>query len=205
MNMKVEKLTNEKWLNLFKAKWVDKNGKNRDWLFSSRKDFVDEKITDAPNSQREADAVVIVPILWNGNNKENRLIITKEWRAPLNGYEYGFPAGLVEKGESLNRTVQRELKEETGLDLYYISTFSPVTFSSIGMTDEAIVYAHVICLGEPSNKYLEETEDIETFAWSLDDLLDWDMGLLAGKSEIHWSAKAWPYIYNFINNRKIDF
>ena len=202
MNMKVEKLTNEKWLNLFKATWVDKKGKNRDWLFSSRKDFADGKVPDAPNSQREADAVVIVPIIRGETTKDNKLVVAREWRAPLNGYEYGFPAGLVDQGERLVDTIKRELKEETGLDLIHVSKISPVTFSSIGMTDESIVYAHVVCDGEISNEYLEETENIETFALTIEEL--WD--LFFKTKDIHWSAKAWPYIYNFVEiNHQIRF
>ena len=43
------------------------------------------------------------------------MVIIREYRVPLDGYEYGFPAGLVDNGESLEQAARRELMEETGL------------------------------------------------------------------------------------------
>jgi len=199
MKMKVEKLTDEKWLNLYKAKWIDKDGKNRDWLFSSRKYPTLEE--NPFNHAIRADAVIIVPIIQNRwTDTGNQLVITREWRAPLNGYEYGFPAGLLDPGELAGETAYRELKEETGLTIDYIVNTSPVVFSSIGMTDEAICYVHAMCSGEITDEFLEDDEDIFTKAFDIDQLIN-----LYYCSSINWSAKAWPYVHNFVNNRKIDF
>lgn len=47
--------------------------------------------------------------------KDDRVLLVKRARAPSQGL-YAFPGGKVEAGETLENAVQRELKEETGLD-----------------------------------------------------------------------------------------
>lgn len=46
----------------------------------------------------------------------NRVLLIRRAREPLKG-EWSIPGGLVELGEDLAGAVQRELKEETGLDV----------------------------------------------------------------------------------------
>jgi len=42
------------------------------------------------------EAVIIVPILKQ-KGKPNKLVAIREFRVPVGGYTYGFPAGLVGK------------------------------------------------------------------------------------------------------------
>jgi 8-oxo-dGTP diphosphatase len=46
----------------------------------------------------------------------NRALLIRRGSEPLKG-EWSIPGGLIEVGESLTDAVQRELKEETGLDI----------------------------------------------------------------------------------------
>jgi len=96
-------------------------------------------------------------------------------------------------------TAKRELKEETGLTVSSVEHISPPTFSSVGMTDESIVYVHVYCNGDITNKNTETDEDIETRAYNTRELE------VLWSQDINWGAKAWPYIYNFIKQGKIVF
>ena len=86
------------------------------------------------SGKRTADAVSIVPITRDGN-----LVLIREFRYPLNSWVVGLPAGLVEPGEELAVAVDRELREETGIeadeaDFHLVrsfrehSTFSDVYF-----------------------------------------------------------------------------
>jgi ADP-ribose pyrophosphatase YjhB (NUDIX family) len=43
--------------------------------------------------------------------RDNKLLLTKQWDG------YSLPGGGVEKGEGLDEALERELKEETGLDI----------------------------------------------------------------------------------------
>jgi len=72
----------------------------------------------------------------------------------------------VDKGESIETAGKRELYEETGLSVTKILKKSPAVFSSSGMTDESVSLLFVECQGEPTNRFNEASEDIETIMLS---------------------------------------
>jgi len=154
---KVNKTTDNKFVNLFDVEYETKNGSNNHWTFASRK--------EAPYDEKGIDAVVIVPFLLKDGKKS--LVVTSEYRVPIDAYEIGFPAGLIEPGEKIEQTIKRELKEETGTDLLEILFISPKTFSSAGITDETCAYAFVHCQGEISNDFTEGDEDIQVKTYDL--------------------------------------
>lgn len=104
------------------------------------------------------DAVIIVPL----HESTGKLVLIKEFRVPIGDYQYGFPAGLVDPGESLSDATKRELKEETGLEMLKMNCEGPPVYSSSGLSDESVSMVYVTCEGEPSRKYNESSEDIET-------------------------------------------
>jgi ADP-ribose pyrophosphatase len=53
--------------------------------------------------------VVIVPV-----TDDREVILTKQFRPPTNAYVIEFPAGLNDKGDTLEEAAKRELLEETG-------------------------------------------------------------------------------------------
>ncbi len=147
-------LTQGAHLNLFEISYLDVNNHQRSWRIASRH--------SAPKCMRGnfemPDAVVIVA----HHVKANKLVIIKEFRVPLGNYQYGFPAGLVDEGESIEQTAVRELYEETGLTLQRVMHISPPIYSSSGLTDESISMVYVTCEGEPSNQSNMSSEEIQT-------------------------------------------
>ena len=95
-----------------KLVYTDKNGNIRDWFITSRKNC--------------DNAVVIVAMI---PGEKPKLIVTKEFRVPLGDYEWGFPAGLIDEGETIKNAAIRELKEETGLEVEYIISISPFIYN----------------------------------------------------------------------------
>ena len=92
---------------------------------------------------------------------EKKIVITKEYRVPLAGYEYGFPAGLIDPGETVEQTARRELQEETGLAVTRFRKISAPLYSSAGMTDESVAMVYVECDGQPSTAGNQDSELIE--------------------------------------------
>lgn len=181
--LKLEKLTNNKWLNLFSLLFKNKKGKEIKWEFFSRK-------KDPFTSYESADAVVIVPIVKSEYG--NKILVIKEFRAPIWGYEWGFPAGLIDDSESIQDTVKRELKEETGLEVIKINEISPFLYSSAGATDESVVMVFVEAQGDINYSQQEDTEDIEVFLMNIDEVKE----LLNSNKKI--GAKAWGILWHYI-------
>lgn len=148
------KLTDRPFLNLYGIHYEDRRGKAKDWIFASRQD--PPRIESG--QWENPDAVVIVAY----HVDRRKLVIIEEFRVVLGGYQYGFPAGLVDDGETVAATCGRELKEETGLTLQRILRRSPPVYSSPGMTDEAVTMVFVECDGTPSSAANESSEDIRT-------------------------------------------
>ncbi len=154
----VKKLTDYKHLNLFSINYQDRENCGKKWIFSSRSKY----LNPLEKNHTNPDAVVIVPF----HVLEKKLVLIKEFRVCLGGYQFGFPAGLVDKGESIETAGKRELYEETGLSVTKILKKSPAVFSSSGMTDESVSLLFVECQGEPTNRFNEASEDIETIMLS---------------------------------------
>ena len=148
----VEKLTHERWLNLFAAKF-EHNGHQGRWLFASREETPHRGVVGA--------AVIIVPVLRTPG-QEPRLVMIREYRVPVGCYVIGLPAGLIEKDEPIEESIRRELLEETGFELAKVHRITQPLLSSAGMTDEAAMLAFVDVRGEPGAlQALEPSEDVE--------------------------------------------
>lgn len=159
-----EKITNEKFLNLYKVHAENKEGKQISYLVASRAKEVDE--LKAISDSNKPDAVAIL-----GITEDEKVVLIRQYRYAIGDYIYELPAGLVDEGEDIYDTAIREMKEETGLDLTPQKVpFSRGFYSSTGMTDEscAIVFGEV--KGTISKAGNEANEEIEI--------------LLVGKDEI---------------------
>ncbi len=186
----VEKITDCRHLNLYEISYINQNGLKKLWQIASRAD----KPKCVTGKFDMPDAVVIVPF----HKKKDKLVIIKEFRVPLGGYQYGFPAGLVDEGETIQQTCIRELKEETGLNVTRIKKISPPVYSSSGMTDESVSMVYVECDGTPSNKDNEASEDITTIFVS-----PLKASELCKDSKIKLDVKTWLVLSSFAESGRV--
>lgn len=184
-----KKLTDEKWLNLFDVRYVTRSGDEKSWKMATRQ----KEPKCIKDNYEQPDAVVIVPF----HTAKNKMVIIREYRVPLNDYEYGFPAGLVDEDETVEQATRRELREETGLTLSRFIKRSPPIYSSAGMTDESVAMVYVECEGEPSTSANTESEIIETLFVSPDEALR----LLSDRT-LKFDAKSWLVISQFAENKR---
>lgn len=186
-----DKLTSLKWLNMFEIAYVDKDGRPGRWQLASR--FRAPKcITGKYDSP---DAVVIVPF----HRTENKVVITREYRVPLADYEYGFPAGLIDSGETIKQAARRELQEETGLVVTRFLRISPPLYSSAGMTDESVSMVYVECDGTPSTDGNQDSEMIEVHLVSRD-----QASKICEDPALKFDAKAWLVLAKFADKGNME-
>ena len=179
-----QKLTNLKWLNMFEVAYIDKSGRNRYWQVASRA----KEPKCITKNFAAPDAVVIVPF----HLAENKIVVTREYRVPLAGFEYGFPAGLIDAGETIEQASRRELKEETGLDVIQITGISPSIYSSAGMSDESVAMVYVECEGNPSTARNTGSEFIEVELVSPS-----QASRMCENPALKFDAKAWLVLSGF--------
>ena len=141
---KITQQTKNRFLNMFDLEVTHKNGKESHYYVSSRA----EKIEDLKISKKEntPDGVIIFSILKEEDGTE-KVVLIRQYRYPIDGYIYEFPAGLVDKGENFAQAAVRELKEETGLDLISINKIDSKDklYLSPGMTDESVAFVYCLC------------------------------------------------------------
>lgn len=188
----IKKLTDYRFLNMYEATCEDGNGKAFPWFYTSRK-----QILSVGEDYRQADAVIIVPIHVDKEGTR-RLVLIKEYRPPIQGYEVGFPAGLTDDKEQPSQTAVRELKEETGLETICVDKVSPTTFSSAGMTDESCRFVYLQCKGEVSSDFLEDNEDIDAQLLDYEQLFE-----LFVDTASMFGSKAWAIIDGIIDRGHI--
>jgi ADP-ribose pyrophosphatase len=102
--------------------------------------------------------VVIVPV--KETDSDNFFIFVRHWRVPLGAWVIEFPAGLNDRGESLEETAIRELKEETGYltrRLLHLGTFP----ASSGISSEKLSCYLAIDLVQTGELNLEPLEELE--------------------------------------------
>ena len=124
-----------------------------------------EKVEDMKISTKEntPDGVIIFSIVKEAGGQE-KVVLIRQYRYPIDGYIYEFPAGLVDKGENFAQAAVRELKEETGLLLDPIPVeeeYEKPYFTTVGMTDESCATVYGYASGTMTRKYQEESEEIE--------------------------------------------
>lgn len=167
----VEKLTDERFLNYFKVTYESPKGKTVSWCMASRNNI--ENLV-CKTGKVEANCVCIIPrIKVDG---EPALIITKEFRLPIGGYVYGFPAGVIDPGESPIDSAARELHEEIGVTkVGNIKVLSGACLNSEGLTDESTVTIEVD-VKEIGEQVLQDDEDIQYEIVKLSELEEYIKG-----------------------------
>ena len=154
----VKKQTNNRFLNMYELEVAHRDGKISPYYMASRVE--DPAKVKAVTGENVPNGVIMYGVY---GEKKDKVVLVRQYRYPIGGYVYEFPAGLVEPGEELVDAGVREMFEETGL------TFTPVDagcytkpfFTTVGMTDESCGTVFGYCSGEPTNTHQESSEDIQ--------------------------------------------
>ena len=99
------------------------------------------------------DSVVLIM----HDEKDEKILLNKEFRLALGDWVYNFPAGLIDPGEKPQESAKRELWEETGLELYEIDDFIGPSYSAVGFSNEI----NVCVVGKARGEFRPSTSTVE--------------------------------------------
>ena len=135
--------------------------------------FIRTAYTDLSGKTREWESfervnckgiVVIVPV-----THDNDVLLIRQFRPPVDGYVIEFPAGLNDKGETLEVAARRELIEETGYSAKEMVFLTEGPMSS-GSSGEILTAFFARGLEFRGIGERDETEDIEVLKVPMDRL-----------------------------------
>ncbi|NTV79496.1 MAG: NUDIX hydrolase [Clostridiales bacterium] len=156
---KIEKLSQNPFLNLFKMDAFTEKGKPFSYYFVSRNKDENLKCKTGDN---KAEGVVVYALL---KDEPEKIVLIKQYRYPLNRFIYELPAGLIDNKESASVAAIREMKEETGLLFEVYSggkaEYRKPYFMGAGFTDESSQTVYGYASGAVSDSFLEESESIQ--------------------------------------------
>lgn len=157
--LKVVQQTRQKFLNMFEFTIEDRIGNVHPYYVASR--ALKTEDLKAITKENPADGVIIYAV---HKGECDRIVLVKQYRYSIGDFIYELPAGLIDEGEDYQKTAVREMMEETGLSFVPVphdTCYSKPFFTTVGMTDESCRTVYGEAFGEPSNAFLEDTEDIE--------------------------------------------
>lgn len=142
-------------------------------VFKGRVFSVETGTRRFPNGQehnvdivRHAASVVLIPIAGDG-----RVVIIKQYRAPLDRETWEFPAGRLNDGEAPDAAARRECEEEIGLVPHRLEQLREL-YPAPGFCDEVLIFYRASDLRRPpadSPHKPDDDEDITTKTISVAD------------------------------------
>ncbi|HEY1910084.1 MAG TPA: NUDIX hydrolase [Vicinamibacterales bacterium] len=108
---------------------------------------------------RHSKSVVLIPCEDDG-----RVVIIRQYRAPLDREIWEFPAGRLDVGESAEAAARRECEEEIGRVPHRLERIRGL-YPAPGFCDEELIFFRVSDLRQPppdSPNHPDEDEDITT-------------------------------------------
>jgi ADP-ribose pyrophosphatase len=115
---------------------------------------------------RHPPSVVLIPV-----DNEGRVILVRQYRAPIERDTWECPAGSLDPGESADAAAARECEEEIGLVPSAIERLGS-WFPTPGYCDEEMIFFKLSALREPppdSPHKPDEDEDIEARPVTVDE------------------------------------
>lgn len=152
----IKKIHQGRYINRYDISYENRNGENKEYEIISRNPDITsfEELHDG-----SPDAVVIIM----HDNKQERVLLNREFRMAMGEWIYNFPAGMIDEGETVDEAAKRELREETGLCLEQIDEVWKESYSAVGFSNEKTV----VVVGTASGDILSSDSDMEEIeaAW----------------------------------------
>ena len=184
--LRLNKIYEGKFLTYYIADYENEKGHIKSYEFISR----DKNLTIETFGKGKPQGVGMVSFSLD----KSKVLLQKEFRLATNNWVYNFPAGLIDKGETVEEAAKRELKEETGVNLIKIEAVLSPSFASQGTSDEMMSIVICLCDGEIKDSCFED-EEIKAGWYSKEQVKQ----LLDNK--VFMSVRTQMFLYQWINEK----
>ena len=148
--IKFEKVKDGKYLKNYELTYLNKAGREKKYEIVSR-----NELTQPTQLGLNVNGVSIIATM------EDKMLLLHEFRMGINKRIYNLCAGMIEPGESIEQCIQRELFEETGLQVKKIKKILPPSYAAVAISDTKTHIAFVEVEGNLSDN-TSDNEDIQT-------------------------------------------
>lgn len=179
--LKLSKVKDGKYLKNYELTYLNKKGREKVYEIVSR-----HEIPDAESLGRRVSGVSIVAYC------SDRMLLLREFRMGVNHEIYNLCAGMIEEGESIEECIQRELYEETGLQVQKILQILKPSYSAVAISDIKTQIAFVEAEGNFED-HTSENERIEARFYTREEVRE----LLETEE---FSSRAQMAAYFFVKN-----
>lgn len=144
-----QKVKDGTYLKNYELTYLNKAGREKKYEMVSRRN-----LSSMEELGQKASGVSIVAY------REDKLLLLKEFRMSINKEIYNLCAGMIEKDETIEECIRRELYEETGLLVKKIIDILPPSYSAVGISDMKTYIAFIEAEGELED-HTSENESIQ--------------------------------------------
>jgi len=169
------------FLDEIESDYIDNEGNKKIWQWATR-----------PNKQKTV--VIVATVLY-------KLVLIEEFRIPAKGNIISLPAGIIDPGDDIYTTAEKELFQETGLniDTACKQEESPMLYNCPGISDEQSAIIFLKAKGKLSNKNTEASESIRPMLKSQKEVEN--LMIDAYNKKIKMATKAWLVCALFCGNK----
>ncbi len=152
--LELKKIKDGKYLKNYELKYLNKAGKEKIYEIVSRRE-----LTQTSDLGSKPSGVSIVA------TQDDKMLLLHEFRMGVNREIYNLCAGMIEKDETIEECIARELYEETGLQVVQIKKILPPSFSAVAISDITTYIAFVEVTGNLED-HSSDNEQIDAAFYS---------------------------------------
>lgn len=186
--IKFEKVKEGRYLKNYEITYENKAGKEKKYEMVSRRE-----LTDITDIGKKTSGVSIIAL------RQNKMLLLHEFRMGINKYIYNLCAGMLEKGETIEDCIARELYEETGLKVVKILDILPPSYSAVAISDTKTYIAFVEADGDIED-HSSDNEMIEARFYDKEEIKQ-----LLGTEEFSSRAQMAAYFFADFGFNKYNF
>lgn len=154
----MEKVKDGKYLKNYQLTYLNKAGKEKKYEIVSYSEI------DSPDELGKKVNGLSIAAFYG-----DKLLLLKEFRMGVNRHIYNLCAGMTEPGESIEECMNRELYEETGLQVKRVIDILPPGFAAVSVSDIRTRVAFVEAEGAFSD-HSSNNEEIKAAFYSREEV-----------------------------------